>query len=373
MAILNSDNVNMNPNIISLPTVLSKVVEESPLLKKEIRFLLGLTKKSDIELLQRVARMVRKKHFGNNVFLYGFLYFSTYCKNDCNFCHFRKSNSQLVRYRKNETEIVESAKNLAGSGVHLIDLTMGEDPAMFHSDFGLNRLLRLVKRVRSETGLPVMISPGAIPEPVITQLAEADVDWFACYQETHSRPLFEKLRCGQSYDERMHTKLQAKNSGMLVEEGILTGVGETLDDVADSIDAMRSMAADQVRVMTFVPQEGTPMEGVPASDSQLERIIISVMRVVLPEALIPASLDLDGLNGLQKRLHAGANVVTSIVPPGRGLSGVANSSLDIEESRRSVESIRSVLQFSGMEVASLAAYKNWLDYRKKNVESLLNT
>jgi len=97
------------------------------------------------------------------------------------------------------------------------------------------------------------------------------------------------------------------------------------------------------------------------------------MRLVLPKALIPSSLDLDGLNGLQKRIHAGANVVTSIVPPGRGLSGVANSSLDIEESRRSVESIRSVLQFSGMEVASPATYKNWIAYRKKNVETLLKT
>ena len=360
----------MNPIVMSLPTLLSKVVEGSPLLKKEIRFLLGLTRKYDIDLLQRVARMVRKKHFGNNVFLYGFLYFSTYCKNDCNFCHYRKSNNQLVRYRKNGTEVVESAIKLADSGVHLIDLTMGEDPAIFLSEFGLNRLMRLVKRVRSETGLPVMISPGAIPESVISQLAEADVDWFACYQETHSRTLFEKLRCGQSYDERMRTKLQAKNGGMLIEEGILTGVGETLDDIADSIDAMRLMTADQVRVMTFVPQEGTPMEGVLPSDSQLERIVISVMRLALPEALIPASLDLDGLNGLQKRLHAGANIVTSIVPPGRGLSGVAHSSLDIEESRRSVESIRSVLQFSGLEAASPAAYKSWLDYRKKNVESI---
>jgi methylornithine synthase len=37
---------------------------------------------------------------------------------------------------------------------------------------------------------------------------------------------------------------------------------------------------------------------------------------------------------LKKRLHAGANVVTSIVPPGGGLAGVARPAMDIEEGRR---------------------------------------
>jgi methylornithine synthase len=356
----------MNPYEFSLPTILSKAVEGKPFAKNEIKYLLGLQKKDDIDLLQRVARLVRSKYFGNKVFLYGFLYFSTYCKNDCKFCHYRCSNKKLVRYRKSETEIVESALKLRDSGVHLIDLTMGEDPAMFQSEFGLKRLLRLIEDVKSETCLPVMLSPGAAPSPVISELAGIGTEWFACYQETHTRQLFDDLRSGQSYDQRLDTKIQAKNSGMLIEEGILTGVGESLDDIANSIVEMRNMRADQVRAMTFVPQAGTPMESVPSTDSGLEQIIISVMRLVLPDALIPASLDIDGLNGLQKRLLAGANVVTSIVPPGRGLTGVANSSLDIEESRRSVESIRSVLQFCGMESATPEEYREWCDSRMRN-------
>ncbi len=353
------------PHVFSLTTVLNKAVKGIPLVKKEIKYLLSLETESEIDILHRVSRMVRKKHFGDKVFLYGFLYFSTYCTNDCIFCHFRNSNRELIRYRKNEMEIIEAAKQLAVSGVHLIDLTMGEDPAIFHPDYGLKRLLRLIKRVRLETGLPIMVSPGAIPAQTIAEISKTNADWFACYQETHSRKLFKKLRPDQSFDNRMNTKLQAKKNGMLIEEGILTGVGETLDDIANSIAEMRLIKADQVRAMTFVPQQGTPMESIPASDSRLELIIISVMRLVLPTSLIPASLDLDGLNGLQKRLHAGANIITSIVPPGMGLTGVANSSLDIEESKRSVKSINSILHFSGLKAASLVEYKNWLEFRKE--------
>lgn len=353
----------MPQDTMSLPTVLCKAVEGTALVKDEIRFLLSLKKEDDIDLLQKSAQLVRSKHFGNKVFLYGFLYFSTFCKNDCNFCQFRCSNNELVRYRKSESEIVELAGILRDSGVHLIDLTMGEDPAMFHPDFGLKRLKKLVQAVRSETGLPVMLSPGAAPVSAISEFAEIGTEWFACYQETHSRALFNALRKDQSYDLRMESKLSAKKNGMLIEEGILTGVGESVDDIAHSILEMRSMQADQVRAMTFVPQSGTPMASVVASGGQLEQIIISVMRLVMPGALIPASLDIDGLNGLQQRILAGANVVTSIVPAGKGLSGVANSSLDIEESRRSVESIRTVLQFCGMDVATAKEYRDWLDAR----------
>lgn len=353
----------------SLSTILGKAVDGKHLAKEEIVFLLSQKDDDAVDVLRQSARLVRGRHFGNKVFLYGFLYFSTYCKNNCNFCQFRYSNTKLPRYRKSDAEIIESAKNLRDTGVHLIDLTMGEDAGMFHPDFGLKRLGQLVRTVRSQTGLPVMLSPGAAPVSAIREFAAAGAAWFACYQETHSRSLFARLRQDQSYDERMESKRQARKHGMLIEEGILTGVGESVADIADSIIAMRNMNADQVRAMTFVPQAGTPMGELTPADDRLEQIIISVMRLVLPDALIPASLDIDGLNGLQQRILAGANVVTSIVPKGRGLSGVANSHLDIEESRRSVESIQTVLQFCGMEAATLKEYQKWLEARLYRTEN----
>ena len=84
------------------------------------------------------------------------------------------------------------------------------------------------------------------------------------------------------------------------------------------------------------------------------------MRLAMPHALIPASLDVDGLDGLKERLDAGANVVTSIVPPEKGLAGVAHSTLDIEDSRRNLDHILPVLTGCGLEPATAGQYRDWV-------------
>ena len=77
------------------------------------------------------AREARHRAFGNKVFLYGFLYLSTHCRNDCAFCQYRRSNPSLDRSRKPLGEMLEAAGRLAADGIHLLDLTLGEDLIMW--------------------------------------------------------------------------------------------------------------------------------------------------------------------------------------------------------------------------------------------------
>ena len=352
-----------------LETILDRAHRGVRLSKKEITFLLGLSDRDQVDAVFRAARNVRRNHFGEKVFLYGFIYFSTYCRNDCTFCSFRSSNRKCQRYRKEEPEIVEAALQLAASGVHLIDLTMGEDHQYTITDAsGLNKLVGLVQSVNRATGLPTMVSPGVVPDDVLAALARVGTTWYACYQETHRRTLFNRLRPGQSYDARLGTKILAHRLGLLIEEGLLSGVGESFDDLADSISVMEALKADQVRVMSFIPQGGTPMEGCSTPDRLRELLTIAAMRLVFPERLIPASLDVDGLSGLKCRLDAGANVVTSLVPPDRGFVGVSRNFLDIENSRRTVASVLPVLQECDLTVADSADYSAWIENRKKAVK-----
>lgn len=355
----------MNPASAKLDGILGKANQEVPLEREELLFLLGLSDEVDLSKVFESARLLRTRYFQDRVFIYGFVYFSTYCRNECAFCLYRKSNLFLARYRKTDLEIMETAMSLVDSGVHLIDLTMGEDPFYFDDrELGFEHLIRTVELIKKSTDIPIMISAGVLPEEILKEFKASGVNWYATYQETHNQELYRKLRLGQGYDERMERKKLARTMGFLIEEGLLTGVGDTNEDLVNSLEEMKKLGADQLRVMSFVPQKDTPMQNFPIVPHLRELLIIAVMRLVFPDRLIPASLDVDGLNGLADRLNAGANVVTSIIPPQSGLAGVSNHSLDIEDGNRTINKIIPVLKECGLVPASREEYVAWIVQRQ---------
>ena len=64
-----------------LEDVLEKAHDRQCLSKEETIFLLSLKEEEEINQLFHVARSLRQKYFGYKIFLYGFIYFSTYCRN----------------------------------------------------------------------------------------------------------------------------------------------------------------------------------------------------------------------------------------------------------------------------------------------------
>lgn len=196
--------------------------------REKIISILESNSRQEAEDLFAEARAARQKYFGKKIFMYGFVYFTTWCRNDCTFCYYRKSN-QIERYRKDRGEVLRLSEELAESGVHLIDLTMGEDLQFHQEDF--ESVIEIIRKIKQEPDLPVMISPGVVSDVIINKLADAGTDWYALYQETHNRKLFESLRIGQSFDDRMHAKLFVAEQGMLIEEGIMSGIGESHEDI----------------------------------------------------------------------------------------------------------------------------------------------
>lgn len=335
-------------------------LEGDSLSRGDLETLLALPDRESAEPLFAAARELRERHFGRRIALYGFVYFSTFCRNGCTFCFYRAGNAASPRYRKTPDEVVAICHDLADSGVNLLDLTLGEDP-VFHADPQFTALADLVSAVRAAVPLPVMISPGVVSATGLARLRAAGADWYALYQETHNQALYDTLRVDQPFGARVGARADARASGLLVEDGMLIGVGETLTDRATSLLAMRDEGAQQVRVMGLVPQEGTPLASRPLPRTFDELLVIGALRLLMPDRLIPASLDVDGIAGLDDRLNAGANVVTSIVPPTVGLAGVGQSELDIDAGLRTVAEVRRHLLALGLRQSTNDEYRQWLE------------
>ena len=347
----------------TLKPILEKALCGQPLDEVEVASLLATPPGKPLDSLFATARALRERVFGEEVFLYGFVYLSTYCQNHCNFCLYREGNSASPRYRKNIKVILDIARALAADGVHLLDLTMGEDS--YYLEGGGGRLLEMVYEVREAVPLSVMVSPGVLTPGTLVEIARLGVDWYACYQETFNESLFARLRIEQDFDRRLAAKVNARQAGLLIEEGLLLGVGDSPADGALAVKAIETLCASQVRAMTFRPQRGTPMANWQAPDSLNELRTIATFRICFPERLIPASLDVDGVQGLEARLNAGANVVTSMIPPRYGLAGVSRSQLGIEDGLRTVSVVTPVIEQLGLRIAPVSAYQQWLKKEKR--------
>lgn len=241
----------------------------------------------------------------------------------------------------------------------MIDLTMGEDPYYYEDP---DRFLELVQIVKEELELPIMISPGVIGNTTLLKAKEKGANFFALYQETYDKELYNRLRVGQSFDGRINTRCFAKEHGYLIEDGILTGVGNNLKSTILSLKRMKANNPDMVRVMTFLPQEGTPLSDYKDNSNLSELKILAILRLIFPKCLIPASLDLEGIDGMVSRLNAGANIVTSILPSNSRLEGVANYDRGFEERDRDIKSVIERIENIGMRPARQAEFKTILGY-----------
>lgn len=318
----------------------------------------------DREVIFEAARDVRDRVFGKKTYLSGFMYFSTYCRNDCTFCYFRKSN-QIDRYRKTAEEVVDLSFKISDSGINIVDLTMGEDPLMIRE--GYKGLIEIMERIRESNDVPIMVSPGVVPHDVMGSFSDAGADIVAVYQETYNRELFSQRRVGQDFDLRRNQKVWAMEAGMLAEDGIMVGIGETVQDRVDALRNMIGMGCDQGRAMTFVPQAGTPMEYSGTVGTVNELLFMAVLRLMCHDIMIPATLDVEGVAGMKPRLDAGASLITSIIPPNEELAGVAQSCMDIDDGTRSVTHVIELLEGMGRRPATNAECRRMFDERRKRV------
>ena len=355
------------------------IIQKKPISDEDIRQMLSITDRESLQKMFSAAASVREHFFSKNIYLYSFVYFSTHCKNKCAFCYYNATNI-IDRYRLTPEELRETCVQLKDEGIHMVDLTMGEDP-YFHNR--PENLLEFVRIAKETTGLPVMVSPGVVDDDFIKALQKEGAGFFALYQETYQKELYAKLRTGQSFEGRIHARNSAKAAGICIEDGILTGFSKmklsdgsfvhpsVSDDIESAIVSVRGMQKsdpDQVRVMTFEPQPGTPLAETTHASDLMELKVIAVLRFVFPDRFIPASLDVAGIPGMVDRLNAGANVVTSIIAAGSQLEGVVNFDRDVSlnERKRDAKSVIAQLKKMGLQPGTQAEFEKYLNKNKKN-------
>ena len=275
---------------------------------------LQVEREADLLYLYQKADEKRNAIYGKRVFMRGLIEFSSFCKNDCNYCGIRRSNKAAERYRLSEEQILECCKLGYELGYRTFVLQGGEDP--YFTDERIVALIRKIKE--SYPDCAITLSIGEKSYESYKKFYDAGVDRYLLRHETNSRALYEALHPDMEYDERLRCLRDLKEIGFQIGAGFMVGLpNQSHDDLVNDLIYLKELEPHMVGIGPFIPHKDTPLHAESAGDKDLTCILLAMVRLLLPKALIPATTALGSIDskGREQGIKAGANVVMPNLSP----------------------------------------------------------
>ena len=307
-------NKETTMNEVTIVELIDKLYTTENLSGDELLRLLNEIDTTSKAYLHQKADEKRKSLYGNKVYMRGLIEFTNYCKNDCNYCGIRRSNKLADRYRLTEDQIIECCQVGYELGYRTFVLQGGEDA--YYTD---ERLVQLFRRIKTEyPDTAITLSIGEKSYESYKKYFEAGVDRYLLRHETNSRELYEALHPDMLYDERIRCLNDLKSIGFQVGAGFMVGLpNQKNEDYVKDLIFLKNLQPHMVGIGPFIPHKDTPMKDDTQGDVETTCILLSLVRLLLPKVLLPATTALGSIStkGREEGLKAGANVVMPNLSP----------------------------------------------------------
>lgn len=289
--------------------------EQHSLSLEEYRELIdGRTPEAAQALAERAVAL-RRTIYGSAVYVRGLIEISNICKNDCLYCGIRRSNANCDRYRLSPEEILACAEEGYGLGFRTFVLQGGEDP--FYSDQVLCGIVGDIKSRYPDCA--VTLSMGERARDSYRRLREAGADRYLLRHETADREHYGKLHPREmSFDNRMRCLRDLRELGYQAGCGFMVGSPyQTSATLAKDLKFIEEFKPDMCGIGPFVPHKDTEFRDRPAGAVELTCYLLSIIRLIHPPVLLPATTALGTIHpqGREMGILAGANVVMPNLSP----------------------------------------------------------
>ena len=291
------------------------LAEGKPLSTAEYLCILAEADEQDRELARDLANRARIVHFGEGIFIRGLVEFTNVCKNDCLYCGIRKSNQDIVRYRLTPQQILECLEQGYAAGFRTLVLQGGED-----SYFTNDRMCEIIASIKAcHPDVAVTLSLGERSYESYRCLREAGADRYLLRHETAVEWHYAKLHPPV---QRLETRLQClrnlKALGYQVGCGMMVGSPyQTAECLAADLSFIQAFKPQMVGLGPFIPHHATPFAKEPAGSLETTLLLLSLVRLTLPNVLLPATTALATLHpkGRLMGILSGANVIMPNLSP----------------------------------------------------------
>lgn len=300
--------------------IISRFLKERRLSEGEYKLLIESFSEENAEILRNEAVRLRKEVYGNSVFIRGLIEISNFCKNDCLYCGIRRSNKSCDRYRLTEEEILSCCASGHSLGFRTFVLQGGEDPY-----FSVDVLLPLIREIKKRyPDSALTLSLGEKSKEEYEALRNAGADRYLLRHETADSTHYSRL-----HPENLTLKSRMKCLYDLKDLGFQTGAGfmvnspfQTADTLAKDLKFIEEFSPEMCGIGPFIPHKDTPFKDFPPGNVDFTCYLLSIIRIMHPEILLPSTTALGTLekDGREKGILSGANVIMPNLSPERAKS-----------------------------------------------------
>lgn len=263
------------------------------------------------------ADSIRRKVYGDEVYIRGLIEFTNYCKNNCYYCGIRRDNKCATRYRLEKDEIISCCREGYSLGFRTFVLQGGEDG--YYTD---KLICEIVSNIReSFPDCAITLSIGEKSKDSYRAYYNAGANRYLLRHETADEEHYRKLHPeNMSLENRKRCLFDLKEIGYQVGSGFMVGSPyQTTQNLIDDLRFLQELKPDMIGIGPYINHAQTPFANFKNGTLKLTLRLISILRLMFPYALIPATTALGTINpnGRELGLKAGANVVMPNLSPVR--------------------------------------------------------
>ena len=269
----------------------------------------------DEELARQLARKCTEKYYGRGVYTRGLIEFTNYCKNNCHYCGIQRGNQEVERYRLSKEEILSCCEEGYRLGFRTFVLQGGEDP--YFTDEKIVEIVQTIKKAFPDCA--VTLSIGEKSRASYEKYFLAGADRYLLRHETADKEHYQYLHPKElSWEHRMRCLQDLKDIGFQVGCGFMVGSPhQTAKTLAKDLYFIQEFQPDMCGIGPFIPQHATVFAKETAGTLQDTLFLLSLLRLIHPNMLIPATTALGTIDkrGRELGILSGANVLMPNLSP----------------------------------------------------------
>jgi biotin synthase len=267
------------------------------------------------ERLRALAEKLRKENYGDRIYVRGLIEFTNYCKQNCLYCGIRRDNKNCRRYRLGFDKIMSCCEDGYSLGFRTFVLQGGEDP--YYTDERICEIIEAIKEKYPDCA--VTLSIGEKSKESYKRYFNCGADRYLLRHETADKSHYEKLHPeNQKFENRVKCLEYLKEIGYQVGCGFMVGSPfQTAESLAEDLIFIKKLNPQMVGLGPFIHHAETEFKDFPDGSLEQTLLMISLVRIMLPKVLLPATTALATIHpfGRELGIKAGANVIMPNLSP----------------------------------------------------------